>query len=145
MPSMSRIITSLKILRERKRLSQRELGESAGIGSGALSRIESGRTDPRISTVEKLLNALGVDFCEAEGAVAEKPGDEYEEPAYPAQDVAEGGSVEFLGQLLTRPEFERRMDNAFDRLLERWVESQGGMEKVAERRPAETAKVGGDE
>jgi len=40
-------------------LSQRELARKAGVPRSTLDRIEAGRTDPRLSTLEKLFGVLG--------------------------------------------------------------------------------------
>jgi transcriptional regulator with XRE-family HTH domain len=51
----------LRHVRERKALTQEELAAQAGISRTALSRIESGVTEPRPSTLRKLADALGVE------------------------------------------------------------------------------------
>jgi transcriptional regulator with XRE-family HTH domain len=51
----------LKKLRERKSLSQRELGELAGISHVSVWRIEAGERKPWPRTVRKLASALGVE------------------------------------------------------------------------------------
>ncbi|MDQ6928392.1 MAG: helix-turn-helix transcriptional regulator [Actinomycetota bacterium] len=38
-------------------LSQRELAQRSGIPQSAIARIERGRQDPRVATLERLLNA----------------------------------------------------------------------------------------
>jgi transcriptional regulator with XRE-family HTH domain len=37
------------------------LAEKAGVGAATIARIEGGGMDPRVSTLEKLARALGVD------------------------------------------------------------------------------------
>jgi transcriptional regulator with XRE-family HTH domain len=56
---------NLKELRERARLTQRELADRAKVSLSIIFQIEQGaRTDPRISTIAALADALGVD-CRA--------------------------------------------------------------------------------
>jgi transcriptional regulator with XRE-family HTH domain len=44
----------VKALRARRKLTQAELAERAGISHGYLARLETGRQDPTITTLEKL-------------------------------------------------------------------------------------------
>ena len=50
----------IKILRERQKISQEELAARSGISRGDLARLETGRHDPTITTLEKLAKALKV-------------------------------------------------------------------------------------
>jgi predicted transcriptional regulator len=50
----------LKVVRERRFLSQRELGKKAGIHYVTVARIETGIVKPHYSTIRKLAKALGV-------------------------------------------------------------------------------------
>ena len=52
--------TKLNQLRSREALTQRELSESTGLTIAAISRIEQNQVEPRLSTVRKLANTLGV-------------------------------------------------------------------------------------
>jgi transcriptional regulator with XRE-family HTH domain len=54
------LMRRLKELRAKRKLSQEELAERAGITSQYLSRLENGRHDPSLSVLVKLANALGV-------------------------------------------------------------------------------------
>ncbi len=40
-------------------MTQRQLAKASGISQAAIARIETGRIDPRASTVERLLEAAG--------------------------------------------------------------------------------------
>ncbi|MDD5701402.1 MAG: helix-turn-helix transcriptional regulator [Dehalococcoidales bacterium] len=50
----------LKVIRERKFLSQRELAVKSGVHYVTIARIETGFVKPRFSTIRKLARALGV-------------------------------------------------------------------------------------
>lgn len=50
----------LRSVRERKYVTQQELAERTGLTEATISRIENGLNQPRISTVRKLADALGV-------------------------------------------------------------------------------------
>lgn len=50
----------LRQIRDRHGVSQRALAKAAGITQAALFRLESGETDPRLGTLRKLAEALGV-------------------------------------------------------------------------------------
>ena len=50
-------------LRKQQGLSQVALAERVGIPQSHLQKIESGRTDPRVSSVVALLQALGLDLA----------------------------------------------------------------------------------
>ncbi len=50
----------IRELREKRRISMRELGRLSGISVNALSLIERGQTSPSVSTLYRLVDALGV-------------------------------------------------------------------------------------
>jgi transcriptional regulator with XRE-family HTH domain len=50
----------LRQLRDERGLSQRALAEKAGISREYLARLETGRQDPTLSTLEKIAKALKV-------------------------------------------------------------------------------------
>jgi transcriptional regulator with XRE-family HTH domain len=54
------IAMRIKIPRERQKISQEELAARSGISRGDLARLETGRHDPTITTLEKLAKALKV-------------------------------------------------------------------------------------
>jgi transcriptional regulator with XRE-family HTH domain len=54
------IAMRIKILRERQKISQEELAARSGISRGDLARLETGRHDATITTLEKLAKALKV-------------------------------------------------------------------------------------
>lgn len=57
---MKTLAVTLKQLREEKGLTQAELAKMAGIGSGTLGDIESGRNKSTIKTITKLATALSL-------------------------------------------------------------------------------------
>ncbi len=54
--------SKLKILRERSKLSIRQLAERAEVTAGIISCIERGKNSPSISTLQKVLGALGTNL-----------------------------------------------------------------------------------
>ena len=50
----------LRAWRAARGLSQRALAEKAGVGAVLVARLELGQTDPRLSTLEKLAEGLGL-------------------------------------------------------------------------------------
>jgi transcriptional regulator with XRE-family HTH domain len=54
----------LKELRVRRALTQEELAEKAGTGKNTINRIERNLTEPHMSTLRKLAQALNVDPAE---------------------------------------------------------------------------------
>ncbi|MGH2718134.1 MAG: helix-turn-helix domain-containing protein [Actinomycetota bacterium] len=49
----------LRRARQRAGLTQRELAVAAGVAQPTVARIESGREDPRVSTLDRLLRCCG--------------------------------------------------------------------------------------
>ena len=56
--------TTLKKLRARKKLSQASLAARAGFSREYVNKIEAGRYDPPLSTLNSLAKALGVPVTE---------------------------------------------------------------------------------
>jgi len=50
----------LKQWRDRRGLSLRQLGERSGVSYVTISRIETGTFHPKVTTLEKLARALGI-------------------------------------------------------------------------------------
>ncbi len=57
---MATVGDRIRRLREQRLLTQRELAERAGIGPVTLHRIESGKVVPRLRTLRRLAEALGI-------------------------------------------------------------------------------------
>jgi len=55
---------NLKRLRLAKGMSQTDLGEKLAVDKGYISTLESGKTNPTLSTIGKLAKALGVTVSE---------------------------------------------------------------------------------
>jgi len=54
------VIKRLLAARREQELSQRALAAEVGVGHGHLSQIETGLVDPKLSTVRRLADRLGV-------------------------------------------------------------------------------------
>lgn len=50
----------IKTLRQKKGLTQKQLGDLCGMADSAIRRYENGRAKPKIETIEKIANALSV-------------------------------------------------------------------------------------
>ena len=85
---MDSIGPRLRRLRQAQKLSQRRLAQLAGISNASVSLIESGRSDPSMGLLKRVLDALGVSFAEF---FAEDPV-EREQVFYRADELTELGS-----------------------------------------------------
>ena len=56
------VARQIRILRERRNLSQRSLAEASGLSRNTLSLLERGKTSPTVSTLKRLALAMGVDI-----------------------------------------------------------------------------------
>jgi transcriptional regulator with XRE-family HTH domain len=68
------IAKRLKQIREAKGLTAKEVISAVDMGAAMYSRIENGKTEPSLSTLEKIAKALGVslsDFFATEDAIAD--------------------------------------------------------------------------
>ena len=54
----------IKLFRTNKNLSQKEVAFSIGIDQAQYSRIESGKVEPTLSSIEKIAEALGISIAE---------------------------------------------------------------------------------
>lgn len=52
----------LRLIRTSKGMSQREMAKRAGVGSGTISQIESGSTQPSVSLLKKILAGVDVNL-----------------------------------------------------------------------------------
>jgi transcriptional regulator with XRE-family HTH domain len=51
---------NLREARERLELTQEQVAQRSGVHAGEVSRIEAGKRDPKVSTVERLAKAVEV-------------------------------------------------------------------------------------
>lgn len=68
-PDQRAVGRALRELRKRAGLTQEQVAERMGTSSTYLSRLEAGQRDIRLSTVLRLLDALGVDLHELADAL----------------------------------------------------------------------------
>ncbi|KRQ96831.1 cupin domain-containing protein [Bradyrhizobium valentinum] len=54
----------LRQIRQRNQLSQRELAKRAGVVNSAISLIESGRTNPSVGALKRILDAIPISLAE---------------------------------------------------------------------------------
>lgn len=62
---------ALRVLRARAGLRQEDVASRAGTSSTYVSRLESGQRDIRLTTLLRLLDALGADLHQLADAIAE--------------------------------------------------------------------------
>ncbi|MEE8469991.1 MAG: helix-turn-helix transcriptional regulator [Dehalococcoidia bacterium] len=53
-------MNSLRLLRQKQLLTQRELAVASGVGIATISRVEAGRVKPSLRTIRALARALDV-------------------------------------------------------------------------------------
>lgn len=56
----------IKALRQKKGLTQKQLGNLCGMADSAIRRYENGRANPKIETVQKIVDALDMSICYTE-------------------------------------------------------------------------------
>lgn len=52
------LIRQMVVLRQSRKITQTQLSEASGIKQPVIARLESGKTDPQLSTVLKLLDCM---------------------------------------------------------------------------------------
>ena len=57
---MGNLAKNLRAARKKLGLTQEEVAERSGVQAGEVSRIECGKRDPKVSTLEKLATAVEV-------------------------------------------------------------------------------------
>jgi HTH-type transcriptional regulator/antitoxin HipB len=68
-PDQQAVGRALRELRKRAGLTQEQVAERMGTSSTYLSRLEAGQRDIRLSTVLRLLDALGADLRQLADAI----------------------------------------------------------------------------
>ena len=134
---------TVKEIRRRKGWSQKDLAEESGVGQDTISGIESGRHEPRPSTLRKLADALDVEvadfFREPAVPLAEAP----REAGRTSADVQEAeGFIEGVASAAesTADRIEKRSEqtsatdgDALTALLEdAWLTHRGARQLLAE-------------
>jgi transcriptional regulator with XRE-family HTH domain len=115
-------VDAVKEIRRRKGWSQKDLAEESGVGQDTISGIESGRHEPRPSTLRKLADALGVEVA-----------DFFREPAVPLAEAPETGPTE------TEVEEKRHVIPQSAASLKKHIED---MKELKELREAEMEDLG---
>lgn len=59
----SGLIKTVKERREALQVTQETLAELSGIGLRTLKQFESGKGNPKLSTIQKLADVLGMELC----------------------------------------------------------------------------------
>ena len=54
------MVNGLRLLREKKLITQQELADASGVGVATVSRLEAGKVRPSIRTIRSLAKVLGV-------------------------------------------------------------------------------------
>ena len=80
----------LKALRERHRLSQRQLARQSGVANATISQIESGKLNPTVSMLKKVLDGIPVRLSEFFSDEPESP-DRVFFRADELTEIADGG------------------------------------------------------
>jgi transcriptional regulator with XRE-family HTH domain len=106
MPKDTLLATSLRVLREARSLTQKELAEASGIERNTISKYENGWIQPSRGKLRKMLTALGVDYAaleEAERFITRLGGEAVaERPAAAPRDRQFRQAAEDLGRSLGR-------------------------------------------
>jgi transcriptional regulator with XRE-family HTH domain len=109
-------VDAVKEIRRRKGWSQKDLAEESGVGQDTISGIESGRHEPRPSTLRKLADALDVEvadfFREPAVPLGEAPVEAGLADADPSSKLIEAMVLEEIAELwaeeLARGLYDRR-------------------------------------
>ena len=84
----------IRVLRQEKNLSQRQLAHLAGVSNGTISITEKNKSDPSVGLLQKIVGGLGISIAE----FFEEKQEEQEKFFYPAVEFINIGSgpVEYL-------------------------------------------------
>ncbi len=109
----------IRLIRQRRGITQTQLAERSGISQHSISKLETGRTQPKPETLEKLASALGVD---SPGVLTDDLGSNgviaFSEilEATPEQRLDHFGLIQELGEL---EEYEARLRKRYAERVER--------------------------
>ena len=79
-------VPNLRTIRLRRLLTQDDLASKTGMTKASISRLETGATKARISTVRKLLSALDVDLDDLTATSLSTPQSEYTSKEHASHD-----------------------------------------------------------
>jgi transcriptional regulator with XRE-family HTH domain len=122
-------VDAVKEIRRRKGWSQKDLAEESGVGQDTISGIESGRHEPRPSTLRKLADALDVEvadfFREPAVPLVEAPREAGRLSAIDVAMDAAGRQIALENQLMFSDQSKWNLDqhhanNAMQRLREEY-------------------------
>ena len=105
-----RLGPAIKALRERRSMTQIELAERCDLSRGAIGQFERGLASPSIDTLGRILEILEADLSDLQRELDGGP----EAPSEPAPQF-----LDIAGVRLGPDEVERRLEEAFDRLVRR--------------------------
>jgi transcriptional regulator with XRE-family HTH domain len=128
-----RLGPALKALRERRSMTQVELAERCDLSRGAIGQFERVLASPSIETLGRILDVLEADLGDLQRELDGRPAT----PSEPARQF-----LDIDGVRLGPDEVERRLKEAFDRLVRRSIESG---RKAAAPLASPTAVLAGDD
>lgn len=99
-PLKRHVGSALRRLRAERGYSQAEISRRSGLSTSRMSRYESGETEPSLSSLNRILDALGVSLSDLDSAL-ESARSGFEPPPEPDPDI--GRPVLFLGILQELP------------------------------------------
>src|SRR5271154_1911621 len=102
----------LRFLRNRNKLSQRELAKRAGITNSTISLIESNQTNPSVGALKRILDGIPIGLAEFFALEPEKPRRAF----YRADELVEIGK----GRISYRQVGDRLVGRALQILKERY-------------------------
>jgi transcriptional regulator with XRE-family HTH domain len=132
----SRLGYNIKVKRVMKRLSQEDLAKMVRLSQSALSRIEQGRSDPKLSHVVRILEELGMEPNRAlstdwEESGNSSPQEKEMEPKKNLRDLHINIRVELDKKLDAisrfRGEKTHHIMSAIEAYLKKWESEHGGL------------------
>lgn len=112
---------AVKALRKRRGLTQGALAERCSLSRSAIGQFERGLASPSLETLGRMLDAIDADLRDLQRELDRRPSDEAEE----VEETVDR-SIEIAGVRLSPDEVDRRLNEAFDRLVRRSLESGRG-------------------
>jgi len=132
-------LEALKDIRRRHGLSQVDLSNRSGVAQNTISDIETGRREPRPSTLRKLARSLGVEVADFYPETSHPKGSA---PSSPEEWLrAHGGHLLRLTDAELRREFRERPDEDRRDFMERLGREFGKIQAAYERESEPRAAV----